>query len=200
MTIKEIIQAIEAVAPLALQEDYDNSGVQVGDVSQPVESALLCIDITEEVIDEALRKGIALIISHHPLLFKGLKSLTGKNYIERCVMKAVCHNMCLYSAHTNLDSSIRGVNKKIADILDIRNLEILSPQRDALLKLVTYVPKGYVETVRGSLFAAGAVALAITMPAVIIVRALVLSGRERRRNLLSENLESCIMNQKCVLR
>jgi len=156
MKIKEILTAIEQLAPLALQETYDNSGIQVGDVSQELRAILLCIDVTENVIDEAIRLGCNLIISHHPLAFKGFKSLTGRNYVERCIIKACKNDIVVYSSHTNLDNASYGVNYQLAKMLNLQQLRILSPKDKSLLKLVTFVPLSHAENVRNSLFNAGA--------------------------------------------
>lgn len=154
--IKDIIRTIEKVAPLPLQESYDNAGVQVGNINQKATGALLCLDVTEETIDEAIDFEYNLIISHHPLAFKPFKSLTGKNYIERCIMKACKHDIVIYAAHTNLDNAIGGVNYKLAELLGLQNVRILSPQKGNLLKLVTFVPEDSAENVRSTLFHAGA--------------------------------------------
>ena len=156
MKIKEILKEIEEHAPLPLQDGFDNAGVQVGDISQPAVGALLCVDVTEDVIDEAVELDCNLIISHHPLLFKPLKSLTGRNYIERCVMKAVEKGIVIYSAHTNLDNARYGVNYKIAQKIGLQNIRVLSPKKNALLKLVVYIPQTHVDVVRNALFNAGA--------------------------------------------
>lgn len=156
MRIKEIIQTIEQVAPLPLQEDFDNSGLQVGDVNREAVAGLLCLDVTESVIDEAVSLGCNLIISHHPLAFKPFKSLTGRTYVERCMMKAIKHDIVVYAAHTNLDNAVGGVNFKLAEMLGLQQLRILSSQKDSLLKLVTFVPESHVEYVRNALFNAGA--------------------------------------------
>lgn len=156
LRIKDIIQSIEEMAPLPLQESYDNAGVQVGNVSQRATGALLCLDVTEETVDEAIDLGYNLIISHHPLAFKPFKSLTGKNYVERCIMKACKYDLVIYAAHTNLDNAINGVNYKLAELLGLQNIHILSPQKGNLLKLVTFVPEESAEIVRAALFNAGA--------------------------------------------
>ncbi|MDH6303933.1 dinuclear metal center YbgI/SA1388 family protein [Parabacteroides sp. PF5-5] len=156
MKIKDVIKEIEAYAPLPLQEGFDNAGVQVGDVNQLATGAVLCLDVTEEVVDEALDKGYNLIISHHPLAFKPFKSLTGRTYVERCIMKACKHDLVIYAAHTNMDNVAGGVNFRIAELIGLQNIRILSPQKNALLKLVTFVPEDYAETVRNALFNAGA--------------------------------------------
>lgn len=156
MRIKEILQIIENLAPIPLQEDFDNSGLQVGDVNREVTGALLCLDVTESVIDEATSLGCNLIISHHPLAFKSFKSLTGRTYVERCMIKAIKHDIAVYSAHTNLDNAVEGVNFKLAEMLGLQQIRILSPQKDALLKLVSFVPESHAEYVRNALFNAGA--------------------------------------------
>ena len=156
LRIKEILKEIELYAPLPLQEDFDNAGVQVGDVNQPATGVLLCLDVTEEVIDEAIELECNLIVSHHPLAFRPFKSLTGSTYIERCVMKACKHDLVVYAAHTNLDNAVGGVNYRLAEMLGLQNVRILSPRREALLKLVTFVPDAYAEIMRNTLFNAGA--------------------------------------------
>ena len=156
MRIKDIIQLIEQVAPLPLQEAYDNSGLQVGDLNREVTGVLLAIDVTEDVIVEALSLGCNLILSHHPLAFKPFKSLTGKNYVERCMMEAIRNNIALYAAHTNLDNAKGGVNFKLAEMLELQNVKILQPKEKALLKFVTTVPVQHADSVRNALFNAGA--------------------------------------------
>lgn len=154
--ISEIVSVIESFAPLALQESYDNSGVQLGNIQDFTPCALVCIDVTEEVIDEAISLQSKLIISHHPLIFKGLKSITGKDYIEKCVIKAIQNNITIYTAHTNLDNAWGGVSFKMAEKLGLKNVRILSELPDHLLKLVTYIPDSHLEKVREILFEAGA--------------------------------------------
>ena len=156
MRVREILQTLETVAPIALQEDFDNSGVQVGDVSQEVKGILLCIDVTENVIEEALSLDCNLIISHHPLAFRSFKSLTGRNYVERCMIKAIKNDICVYAMHTNLDNAAEGVNYKLAEMLGLSDVRILSPVSTKLLKLVTFVPDSYAELLRNALFNAGA--------------------------------------------
>lgn len=155
LKIKDIIKEIEEYAPLPLQESFDNAGVQVGDVNREAKGALLCLDVTEEVLDEALELNCNLIISHHPLAFKPFKSLTGKSYIERCLMKACKYDLVIYAAHTNMDNARGGVNFKLAELIGLQNVRILSPQKQALLKLVTFVPEAYADLVRTTLFNAG---------------------------------------------
>jgi dinuclear metal center protein, YbgI/SA1388 family len=155
-TIKEIISAIEEFAPLFFQESYDNSGVQVGDVAQEAKSALVCMDVTEAVVDEAISKGCNLIVAHHPLVFKGVKSLTGKDYIEKCLIKAIKNDIVIYAAHTNLDNTWGGVSFKMAEKLGLKNVKVLAPVEGKLLKLVTFVPVSHIDAVRNALFSAGA--------------------------------------------
>jgi dinuclear metal center YbgI/SA1388 family protein len=154
--ISEVIACIEQMAPLAYQESWDNSGVQVGDVNQEVKAVLLCVDITEATLNEAINRGANLIISHHPLIFKGIKKLTGRNYIERVIIKAIQHNIVLYSAHTNMDKCLGGVNFRIAQKLDLKNIRVLAPEMNYLYKIVTYVPQLHIERVRQAMWASGA--------------------------------------------
>ncbi|MGL5938308.1 MAG: Nif3-like dinuclear metal center hexameric protein [Phocaeicola sp.] len=155
MKIKEVIAALEKFAPLPLQDGFDNAGLQVGMTEAEVTGALLCLDVTEAVVDEALTLGCNLIVSHHPLLFKGYKSITGKDYVERCILKAIKNDVTIYSAHTNLDNAAQGVNYKIAQKLGLQNIQILSPKENSLVKLVTYVPLAQQEELQEALFAAG---------------------------------------------
>lgn len=156
MKIREILHIIEQLAPIPLQESFDNSGVQIGDVNQEAKGAILCIDVTESVVDEAISMGCNLIISHHPLAFRAFKSLTGKNYVERCMIKACKHDIVVYAAHTNLDNAMQGINKYLADMLNLQHVRILDPQKNKLIKLITFVPCTHAELVRNSLFNAGA--------------------------------------------
>ena len=156
MKISQIIETLEDFAPLGLQENFDNSGLQVGDISQNVKGILLCLDVTEEVLEEALELDCNLIISHHPLLFKPVKRLTGKTCVERCVIKACKNDLVIYAAHTNIDNAFGGLNFYLAEKLGLQNLRILSPKKDGLLKLVTFVPEAHAESVRNALFGAGA--------------------------------------------
>src|SRR5690554_2494159 len=156
MRVKDIIQVIEQLAPLPLQEEYDNSGLQVGDPNREVTGALLAIDVTENVMEEAISLGCNLVISHHPLAFRPFRSLTGKNYVERCMMKAIKHDIAVYAAHTNLDNAWDGVNFKLAEMLELQNVKILEPRKQALLKFVTTAPVQHAESVRQALFDAGA--------------------------------------------
>lgn len=156
MKIKEILHTLEQIAPIPLQESFDNSGVQIGDVYQEAKGAIVCIDVTEAVVDEAINLGCNLIISHHPLAFRSFKSLTGKNYVERCMIKACKHDIVVYAAHTNLDNASEGINQYLAKKLNLQHVRILDPQKSKLLKLVVFVPHSHVDVVRNALFNAGA--------------------------------------------
>ena len=156
MQIKEIISYIESFIPLFYQESYDNAGLIVGDSNQNISSALICTDITEEVINEAIENKSNLIISHHPVIFNGLKKITGKTFTERIVIKAIQNNISLYSSHTNLDSIIDGINSKFCEKIGLTNCKILQPLKNELRKLVTFVPVEYANNVRNAIFEAGA--------------------------------------------
>ncbi len=156
ISISEIIQHIEQIAPPALKESYDNVGLLVGSPTHKTDKALLCIDITEEIIDEAIRKNAGLIIAHHPIIFGGIKKLTGSTYVERSIIKAIKHDIAIYAAHTNLDAITGGVSFKMAEKLHLKNCRVLQPSQGTLSKLVTFVPVSHVEPVRKALFDAGA--------------------------------------------
>jgi dinuclear metal center YbgI/SA1388 family protein len=156
MLLQNITDHLETIAPLPFQESYDNAGLIVGDKSRDISSALIALDVTEEVIDEAISFGCELIISHHPLIFKGIKRITGSNVVERCLIKAIKKDIAIYAAHTNLDSITGGVNSKICEKIGLEKCRILAPAKNQLLKLVTYVPEKHLEIVRSALFAAGA--------------------------------------------
>ncbi len=156
MILKHIIQEIEKFAPPSYQESYDNCGLLTGNKELEVTGAILCLDCTEAVVEEAINKKCNLIIAHHPIIFSGLKKLNGKNYVERTVIKAIQNNIAIYACHTNLDNVKLGVNKKIADKLGLVNTQILAPKKSLLKKLVTFVPKTHLTQVQESLFNAGA--------------------------------------------
>lgn len=155
LKVKDITSLIEAIAPLSLQEDYDNAGLVCGSPESTVTSILLTIDVTEEVIDEAIAGGHNLILSHHPLIFGGLKNLLPDTYVKRCLLKAIRHNLNLYSAHTNLDAVTAGVSGRMADKLELKNRKILQPA-GKLYSLAFYTPAAAVEKVRSAIFDCGA--------------------------------------------
>jgi dinuclear metal center YbgI/SA1388 family protein len=156
MKLSEIISVIESFAPLAYQENYDNSGLILGDPSMKINKALITIDVTEEVIDEALNNGANLIISHHPPIFNAIKKITGNSYTERLIIKAIKNTLAIYSAHTNIDNIEQGVNLKICQKLHLNNPRILRPLAGELRKIVTFVPLSHADEVRKALFNAGA--------------------------------------------
>ena len=127
MKLKDLTSYLDSVIPLSFQEDYDNAGLQIGQPQKDVTSALVCLDVTEEVITEALAYHCDLIVSHHPLIFKGIKSLTCKTYIERILLEAARNNLAIYSAHTNLDMLSNGVSRKMAEKLGLKEITVLKP-------------------------------------------------------------------------
>jgi dinuclear metal center YbgI/SA1388 family protein len=157
MKLKAITDIIESIAPLSYQESYDNAGLLTGHKEMELTGVLLALDTTEEVVDDAIRNNCNLIVAHHPIIFKGLKSLTGKNYVERAIIKAIKHDIAIYAAHTNLDNVLsNGVNEKFAKKLGIRNLRILSPKTGLLCKVFVYVPDNQLSVVQNAMFEAGA--------------------------------------------
>ena len=156
MKIAEIIQTIEDFAPISYQESYDNAGLLIGDKMAVCTGVLICLDAIESVIDEAIDKICNLVVAHHPIIFSGLKKITGSNYIERTVIKAIKNDVAIYAAHTNLDNMRLGVNNMIADKLGLKNRKILHPKRGLLKKLSTYVPKESKDVLLNALFTAGA--------------------------------------------
>ncbi|MDT0608425.1 Nif3-like dinuclear metal center hexameric protein [Croceitalea rosinachiae] len=156
MTVKDIAEILEELAPLSYAEDFDNVGILVGSPDQTVDGILVTLDTLENVVDEAIEKKCNLIISFHPIIFKGLKKLTGSNYVERVVMKAIANHITIYSTHTALDNSYQGVNAKICEVLGIKNGKILIPKKKTIKKLTTYVPIREAENLRKKLFEVGA--------------------------------------------
>lgn len=156
MKLAIITNYLESLAPLNYQEDYDNSGLIVGHPNDEIQAALVALDCTEQLVDEAIAQNCNLIITHHPIVFKGLKKLNGKTYVERVVLKAIRHNIALYAIHTNLDHMANGVNARICKQLGIQQAKILSPKGNLLKKLVTFCPEAQAGQVREALFAAGA--------------------------------------------
>ncbi len=156
MTVNDIAKVLEELAPLAHAESFDNIGLLVGSPTMEVTGTLVTLDTLENVVDEAIEKNCNLIVSFHPIIFKGLKKLTGSNYVERVVIKAIANNIAIYSMHTALDNSKIGVNAKICEILGLQNPQILIPKANTLKKLTTYVPLADVDKVKEALFTAGA--------------------------------------------
>jgi len=156
MKINEIINHFEQVIPLDFQESYDNSGLQLGNPENELSKALITLDITEDVLNEAIEKNCNLILSHHPLIFHGIKKITGSNEIERIIEKALKSDIAIYSAHTSLDNNYHGLNTFIAGKLGLKNITILAPLKNKLKKLVVFCPTDHAEKVRKAMFEAGA--------------------------------------------
>jgi dinuclear metal center YbgI/SA1388 family protein len=156
MKLYDIVQVIESHAPESLQEPYDNSGLLTGDPDMEITRALVTLDITPEVIQEAKDKDCQMILSHHPLVFKPLKRMTGSNAIERMMIEAIRSNLAIYAWHTSLDSVYKGISTALAEQFGLKNITILEPRKGLLKKLVTFCPVDYAEAVRSALFLAGA--------------------------------------------
>lgn len=156
MKLKPLIAEIERIAPPFLMEGYDNAGLLIGSPDAEIEKAVICLDVTEEVLEEAIREGYDLVISHHPLIFKGLKRLNAKNDMERMVIKAVKNDINIYAVHTNIDNVRNGVNGILGEKLGLINTRILLPKKGILKKLVTFCPVNEAEKVREAVFEAGA--------------------------------------------
>ncbi len=154
--IKDIIRELELLAPPSYQESYDNAGLLVGSHETSVTGALLSLDVTEEIVEEAIQKNCNLIVAHHPIVFKGLKKLNGKNYVERTVIKAIKNDIAIYAIHTNLDHVATGVNWEIANRLGLKNIKVLAPKKQLLMKLTFFAPTESTQAILDILFAAGA--------------------------------------------
>lgn len=154
--VNDILKSLWAWAPAQLQENYDNSQIICGSPQQEVTGILVALDCIEEVVDDAVSKQCNCIVAHHPIVFTGLKSITGKNYVERTIIKAIKNNIAIIALHTNLDNVSTGVNFKIGELLQLQNLKILDPKPHQLIKLYTFVPEKHAEKVRQALFLAGA--------------------------------------------
>ena len=156
MKIKDIINVLEDTASPSLQESYDNAGLLTGNEQQECTGVVCSLDATEAVVDEAIDSNCNLIVAHHPIIFKGLKRITGKNYVERTVIKAIKNDIAVYAIHTNLDNIITGVNGRMADRLGLINRTILLPKTATLKKLYSFVPVAHAQNLRAALFDAGA--------------------------------------------
>ena len=159
MKVKNIIPILEELAPLGYAEDFDNVGLLVGSPEQEVSGILVCHDALETVVEEAIEQNCNFIVCFHPILFSGLKKITGKNYVERAVIKAIKNDIAIYAIHTALDNHQEGVNKIFCTTLGLEQIRILIPKEQYIQKLVTYVPIQHTEKVRQALFAAGAGAI-----------------------------------------
>ncbi len=155
MKIAEIISFLESLAPVSLQETYDNAGLITGSDNWECSGILVALDATEEVIIEAKQKKCNLVVAHHPIVFSGLKKINGKNYVEKAVIAAIKNDIAVYAIHTNLDNIIKGVNGKIASFLGLENISVLSAKEGMLKKLFTFVPVKDAEKVRNAIFDVG---------------------------------------------
>ena len=156
MNIRELISVLEKFAAPELQEEYDNAGLITGNASWECTGALCTLDVTVEVIREAKEKNCNLVVAHHPIIFKGLKRITGKNYVEQVVIDAIKADIAIYAAHTNLDNILLGVNGRIATKIGLVKTSILQPKYKMLRRLITFAPVDQAEKVRQAVFAAGA--------------------------------------------
>lgn len=180
--VKDLARCIEDFAPRSLQESYDNAGLQVGDPDMEVTAVLLSLDITPEILQEAIDRECNLIVSHHPLIFKGLKNLTGENPIQRTVIEAIRKGIAIYSAHTNLDSAWNGVSHEIARRLDIKDVEILDPNENnpkaglGVIGTITPLPKiEFLRKIKDT-FNVRALRYSAQSPALVIRRVAVCGG------------------------
>lgn len=155
-TIAAITQFLEQRAPLSLQESYDNAGLITGNPEWECTGILCTLDATEQVIAEAIDKGLNLVVAHHPIVFKGLKRINGRDYVERTIIRAIKHDIAIYAIHTNLDNVLSGVNGRIAAKLGLQSTRVLAPISASLKKLVSFVPQAHLDRVRDAVFAAGA--------------------------------------------
>lgn len=155
MKISEITSFLESVAPLSLQESYDNAGLLTGNSNWLCSGLITTLDATEAVVQEAIEKNCNLIVAHHPIIFGGLRKITGKNYVEQAIITAIKNDIAIYAIHTNLDNVLHGVNASIADRLGLINRRILQPKNDTLKKLFTFVPVEFAENIRSAIFNAG---------------------------------------------
>jgi len=156
MNIGQVIHFLETIAPPALQESYDNAGLLTGDASWSCKGILCALDATPEVVEEAIQKGLNCIVAHHPIIFGGLKKITGRDYVERAVILAIKHDIAIYAIHTNLDNVLTGVNGRMADRLGLTNRKVLLPKPGLLMKLNCFVPVSHLENLRSAIFVAGA--------------------------------------------
>ena len=156
MIVQDVIDYLEELAPMSYGEDFDNIGLLTGNKNEKITGVLVTLDTLEAVVDEAIEKNCNLIVSFHPIIFKGLKKLIGSTYVERTVLKAIKNNIAIFAIHTALDNALDGVNSIIANKLNLTNKQILIPKTEVIKKLTTYVPKAEAENLRAALFNAGA--------------------------------------------
>jgi dinuclear metal center YbgI/SA1388 family protein len=156
MKILDLIAVIEKYAAPELQEDYDNAGLITGNAAWECNSVLCTLDVTVEVVKEAKENKCNLIIAHHPIIFRGLKRINGRDYVEQVIIEAIKNDIAIYAAHTNLDNILLGVNGMIGKKLGLKNITILQPKNKMLRRLITFAPVDQAEHVRNAVFAAGA--------------------------------------------
>jgi dinuclear metal center YbgI/SA1388 family protein len=156
MLVEKIVTFLESIAPISLQENYDNAGLITGNTQMNCTGVLISLDCVESTIEEAIEKKCNLIVAHHPIIFVGLKKINGNDYVERTIIKAIKNDIAIYAIHTNLDNVLRGVNGKIASLLGLENIQILAPKKNTLQKLIVYTPTENVQQLTEALFAAGA--------------------------------------------
>ncbi len=154
--ICQVIEHLERIAPPYYQESYDNSGLLIGNPNTMLRKGLICLDVTQSVMDEAIANDCNLIISHHPFIFNSLKKITGNTLCENIIIQAIKNDIVIYAIHTNLDNILHGVNQRFANNLHLTNIRILKPAQNNLCKLATYIPNKYSNSVRNALFEAGA--------------------------------------------
>ncbi len=154
MIVKDVTNYLESIAPLQLQESYDNAGLIIGDDSQQLKGVLVCLDVDEKVINEAIDSDSNLIIAHHPIIFNGIKKINPTNYIGKLIFKAIKKDICIYAIHTNVDNVLNGVNGKIADLIGLVDRSIMEPKKN-LMKLTVFTPNEYAESVKNVVFKAG---------------------------------------------
>jgi len=156
MKIGEITNYLESIAAISLQESYDNSGLLIGNKNKTVKRAIITLDVTEDIIDEAIEKKCELIISHHPVIFKGIKRINGNTQTEKILIKAIKKDIAIYAIHTNLDNIENGVNSILCNTIGLQDTSILKPKNNLLRKLITFSPEKHTEDVRKAIFEAGA--------------------------------------------
>ena len=156
MKLHQVIEILEAWTPNNYAESFDNTGLLVGDRNENLTGILVCHDTLETIVDEAIQNNCNFIVSYHPILFDGLKKITGKTYVERAVIKAIQNKISIYALHTALDNQPHGTNKVLSDAIGLTNSKVLIPQSADILKLITYVPKNHAESLKNALFDAGA--------------------------------------------
>src|SRR5690554_3320431 len=159
MKLKQVIPILEEMAPTAYAEDFDNVGLLIGNMETSISGILVCHDALEIVVEEAIEKKCNLIVCFHPIVFSGMKKITGKNYVERAVIKAIKNDVAIYAVHTGLDNHYLGVNKILCDTLCLKRTKILIPKENFIYKLTTFVPQNEASKVQKALFEAGAGAI-----------------------------------------